>query len=188
MIAKTKPQTKRSVEAQRRKHINEFKQLDAEYQAIKKDIDVIEAETARRLEAYRNLHSKEMRRLTDEYQMAELQYKKYVLDPIGVINSYKARERYTLKKKLEPYHKKLALHPGRPMTEDEVFIKDALEERRLQWIKEEEEKPQWVRDLEKCEREQRWEIRTMRENRRRESQKAYYARQKLKKLAQSTTA
>lgn len=188
MITKTKPQTKRSAEAQKRKHINEFKQLDAEYQAIKKDIDVIEAETARRLEAYRNLHSKEMRRLTDEYQMAVLQYKKYVLDPIGVINSYKARERYALKKKLEPYHKKLALHPGRPMTEDEVFIKDALEERRLQWIKEEKEKPQWVRDLEKCEREQRWEIRTMRENKQREYRKAYYQKKKLEKLAQSTTA
>ena len=188
MTAKTKPQTKHSAEAQRREHIREFKQLDEEYQAIKKDIDVIEAETARRLEAYRNLHAKEMRRLTDEYQMAELQYKKYVLDPVGVINSYKARERYALKKKLEPYHKKLALHPGRPMTEDEVFIKAALGERRLQWIKEEKEKPQWVRDLEKYEREQRRDIIKMREAKQREYQKAYYARQRLKKAAQSKTA
>jgi hypothetical protein len=188
MIAKTKPQTKRSAEAQRRKNIREFKQLDEEYQTIKKDIDVIEAETARRLEAYRNLHGIEMRRFTDEYQRASRQYRKYVLDPVEIINCYKAGVRRELKKKLEPYHKKLALHPGRPMTEDEVFIKDALEERRLQWIKEEEEKPQWVKDLEKCEQEQRWDRITMRENKRRESQKAYYARQKLKKAAQSTTA
>jgi hypothetical protein len=122
MIAKTKPQTKRSAEAQRRKNIREFKQLDEEYQTIKKDIDVIEAETARRLEAYRNLHGIEMRRFTDEYQRASRQYRKYVLDPVEIINCYKAGVRRELKKKLEPYHKKLALHPGRPMTEDEVFI------------------------------------------------------------------
>ena len=187
MTAKTKPQTKRSAEAQMRKHIREFKQLDAEYQAIKKDIDVIEAETARRLEAYRSIHGIKMRRFTDEYQLAARQYRKYVLDPVEIINCYKAGVRRELKKKLEPYHKKLALHPGRPMTEDEVFIKDALEERRLQWIKEEKEKPQWVRDLEKYEREQRRDIITMRKAKQRESQKAYYARQRLKKLAQSTT-
>ena len=188
MTAKTEPQTKRSAEAQRRKHIREFKQLDEEYQAIKKDIDVIEAETARRLEVYRSIHGIKMRRFTDEYQLAARQYRKYVLDPVEIINCYKAGVRRELKKKLEPYHKKLALHPGRPMTEDEVFIKDALEERRLQWIKEEEEKPQWVKDLEKCEREQAWDIVTMRETRRREYSKAYYAKKKLEKAAQSTTA
>jgi hypothetical protein len=188
MIPKTMPQTGRRDEFQRRRHIAHYNLLDKKYQAIKKEHDEIADYVTQQLEAYRNKHGKEMRRVTDEYQRAVAEYEKHVIEPVERINCYNAGKRRALKKKMEPYHKKLALHPGRPMTEDEVFIKDALEERRLQWIKEEEEKPQWVKDLEKCEQEQRWDIITMRENKRRESQKAYYARQKLKKAAQSTTA
>lgn len=144
---------------QRIRHIIDFERVNQKFLEIKKEFDALEEDTARRHEAYRQEFGKEMRKATDEYQRALAEYEKYVTGPMERINTFKHGKRSALKKKMEPYYKKLELHPGRPRTTEEQYVDSAAEITRLKRELEHENRPQWVKDLEQYEQEQKVEQR-----------------------------
>lgn len=165
----------------------DFEKLNEKFLEIKKEFDALEEDAARRHEAHRQEFGKEMRKATDEYQRALAEYEKYVTGPMERINTFKHGKRSALKKKMEPYHKKLELHPGRPRTIDEQFADSGAEITRLRFELRQESRPQWVKDLEKYEQDQKREVLRLREVKRLEYQREYYAKKKREKAAQSKT-
>ncbi len=172
---------------QRIRHIIDFERINQKFLEIKKEFDALEEDAARRHEAHRQEFGKEMRKATDEYQRALAQYEKYVTGPMERINTFKQGKRSALKKKMEPYYKKLELHPGRPRTTEEQYADSAAEITRLKRELEQESRPRWVKDLEKYEQEQKIEQKKQYRLEMSMRMKAFYALKRLEKDKQSTT-